>query len=128
MGKYKIKNTEFTFDVEDLFTNYGEITEFPIRPNRIEGLGEILFQISERREHLQEGTALVIYETPLYQYIIENRLSNYRDDVYLVIYGIYGNGLRIPISNNVVGAPHVENIIIDHIFGDIEWLDLRNKD
>ena len=72
MGKYKIKNTEFTFDVEDLFTDYGEITEFPIRPNRIEGLGEILFQISERREHLQEGTALVIYETPLYQYIIEN--------------------------------------------------------
>lgn len=128
MGKYKIKNTEFTFDVEDLFTDYGEINEFPIRPNRIEGLGEILFQISELREHLQDGTALVIYETPLYQYTIENRLSNYRDDVYLCIYGIYGNGLRIPISNNVVGAAYVEDIIIDHIFGHIEWLDLRNKD
>jgi hypothetical protein len=121
MGKYKIENTEFTFDVDDLFIDYESIQKFPIRPNKIDGLDEILFQISERREWLHDGKPLVIYETAAHQYVIENRVSNYSDDVYLNVYKIYGNGLRMTIRNNIVGIAYLEEDITRHISDYIEW-------
>ena len=121
MGKYKIENSKFTFDVDELFSDYSSIKKFPIRPSRIEGLEEILFQITEMREDLPELVALVIYETPSYQYVVENRKRNYSSDVYLKIYKIHRNDLREVISNSVVNVSYLEEFIIQHISSNLEW-------
>ena len=122
MGKYKIENSEFTFDVDDLLPDYGKISKFPMRPNGVDGLAEILFQITEQREDLSENTALVVYETWSHQYVIENRLSSYSDDVYFTIYKKYENGLRVYLSSIVVGVAYLEDIISKHISDRMEWV------
>lgn len=124
MGKYKIENSEFTFDVDDLLPDYGNISKFPIRPNGVEGLAEILFQITEQRDDLSENTALIVYETWSHQYVIENRLSSYSDDVYFTIYKKYENGLRVYLSSIVVGVAYLEDIISKHISDRMEWVTL----
>ena len=124
MGKYKIENSEFTFDVDDLLPDYGKISKFPIRPNGVDGLAEILFQITEQRDDLSENTALVVYETWSHQYVIENRLRSYSDDVYLTIYKKYENGLRVYLSSIVVGVAYLEETIGKHILDHIEWVDM----
>lgn len=124
MGKYKIENSEFTFDVDDLLPDYGKISKFPIRPNGVEGLAEILFQITEQRDDLSENTALIVYETWSHQYVIENRLSSYSDDVYFTIYKKYENGLRVYLSSIVVGVAYLEDIISKHISDRMEWVTL----
>jgi len=122
MAKYKIENSEFTFDVDDLLPDYGEISKFPIRPNSVDGLAEILFQITEQRDDLSENTALVVYETWSDQYVIENRLSSYSDDVYLTIYKKYENGLRVYVSSKGVGIAYLEDMITKHISDHIECI------
>ena len=124
MGKYKIENSEFTFDVDDLLPDYGKISKFPMRPNGVDGLAEILFQITEQRDDLSENTALVVYETWSHQYVIENRLRSYSDDVYLTIYKKYENGLRVYLSSIVVGVAYLEETIGKHILDHIEWVDM----
>lgn len=124
MGKYKIENSEFTFDVDDLLPDYGKISKFPIRPNGVEGLAEILFQITEQRDDLSENTALIVYETWSHQYVIENRLSSYSDDVYFTIYKKYENGLRVYLSSIVVCVAYLEDIISKHISDRMEWVDV----
>ena len=121
MGNYKIENSKFTFDVDELFSDYSSIKKFPMRPSKIEGLEEILFQITEMRDDLPELAALVIYETPSYQYIVENRKGDYSNDVYLKIYKIHRNDLREVISNSVVNVSYLEEFIIQHISSNLEW-------
>ncbi len=121
MGKYKIVNSKFTFDVDGLFTDYSTINEFPIRPSKIEGLEEILFQITEKRDALPELCALIIYETPSYQYVVENRKSSYSSDVYLKIYKIHRNDLREVVSDITVNPSYMEEFIIQHISSNMEW-------
>jgi hypothetical protein len=125
MGKYKIKNSKFTFDVDGLFTDYSTIKEFPIRPSKIEGLEEILFQITEKRDALPELCALIIYETTSYQYVIENRKRNYSNDVYLKIYKIHSNDLRVMVSDSVVNPSYLEEFINQHISSNMEWDPIR---
>jgi len=126
MGKYKIENSEFTFDVDDLLPDYGEISEFPIRPNGVDGLAEILFQITEQRMGIPEDTALVIYETGSHQYVIENRLRFYSSGVYLTIYKIYENGLRVYAFTEIVGVAYLEDMIIKHISDHTEWIEFQH--
>ena len=121
MAKYKIENSKFTFDVDELLTDYSTINEFPIRPSKIEGLEEILFQITEKRDDLPELWALIIYETQTYQYVIENRKRSYSNDVYLKIYKIHPNDLREVISDSVVNPSYLEEFIIQHISSHLEW-------
>lgn len=125
MATYKIENSRFTFDVDDLFPDYSGISKFPIRPNSIDGLAEILFQMTEKRYELTENTPLVVYETASYQYIIENRLSSYSEDVYLVIYKIYENGLRMLISTTVYAIDYLEDIIINHVSDHTGWVKIK---
>jgi hypothetical protein len=125
MAKYKIKNSKFTFDVDDLFTDYSSIKGFPIRPSKIEGLEEILFQITEMRDDLPELWALIIYETTSYQYVIENRKRNYSNDVYLKIYKIHSNDLRVMVSDSVVNPSYLEEFINQHISSNMEWDPIR---
>jgi hypothetical protein len=122
MGKYKIENSEFTFDVDDLLPDYGEISKFPIRPNGVEGLAEILFQITEQRMGIPEDTALVIYETGSYQYVISSGPKYRLDDVYLTIYKIYENALRVYLVSKIVGVAYLEDMIINHISEHNEWV------
>jgi hypothetical protein len=121
MGKYKIINSKFTFDVDGLFTDYSTINEFPIRPSKIEGLEEILFQITEKRDDLPELWALIIYETPSYQYVVENRKRAYCNGVYLKIYKIHRNDLREVVSDITVNPSYIEEFIIQHISSNMEW-------
>ena len=121
MAKYKIKNSKFTFDVDDLFTDYSQIKKFPIRPSKIEGLKEILFQITETRDLLLELAALVVYETQGYQYVIENRKRSYSNDVYLKIYKIHRNDFREVVSDSTVNPDYIEEFIIQHISSHLEW-------
>ncbi len=121
MGKYKIENSKFTFDVDGLFTDYSTINEFPIRPSKIEGLEEILFQITEKRDDLPELWALIIYESQSYQYVVENRKRNYSNDVYLKIYKIHSNDMREVVSDSVVNPSYLEEFIIQHISSNLEW-------
>jgi hypothetical protein len=121
MGKYKIENSKFTFDVDEMFSDYSSIKGFPIRPSKIEGLGEILFQITEMRDDLPELWALIIYETSSYQYVIENRKRNYSNDVYLKIYKIHNNDLRVMVSDSVVNPSYLEEFINQHISSNMEW-------
>jgi hypothetical protein len=121
MEKYKIENTEFTFDVDGLFTDYTLINGFPIRPSKIEGLEEILFQVTEMRDDLPELQALVIYETQGYQYVVENRKSSYSNDVYLKIYKIHRNDFREVVSHSAINPAYIEEFIIQHISSHLEW-------
>lgn len=125
MGKYKIENSEFTFDVDDLLPDYGKISKFPIRPNGVEGLAEILFQITEQRTYIPENTALVIYETGYYQYVISSGPRYHFDDVYLTIYKIYENDLRAYLVSKIVGVAYLEDMIIKHISDHSEWVGLQ---
>ena len=125
MGKYKIENSKFTFDVDGLFTDYSTIKEFPIRPSKIEGLEEILFQITEKRDDLPELFALIIYESQFYQYVIGNRKRSYSNDVYLKIYKIHRNDLREVVSDSVINPSYLEEFIIQHISSHMEWDPIR---
>lgn len=121
MGKYKIENSKFTFDVDDLFTDYSQIKKFPIRPSKIAGLQEILFQITETRDELPELCALVVYETQGYQYVVENRKRSYSNDVYLKIYKIHSNDFREVVSDSTINPDYIEEFIIQHISSHLEW-------
>ena len=120
MGNYKI-TSGFTFNLDGLFPKYALEDLFPIRPKKLDGLGEILSQISDQRKLLADFTPLVIFETSTHQYRIENRKRSYDDDVYFTIHKIHSNDLRTIICSMTHPIDRIEEMIIQHIASNLEW-------
>jgi len=120
MGNYKI-TTGISFNLDELFPKYTVADMFPIRPNKLAGLTETLFQISEQRNLLPDNAPLVIFETNTYQYRIENRNRSYDNDVYFTLHKIHNNDLRTVVSSTTVAIDQIEELITQHIASNLEW-------
>ena len=120
MGNYKI-TSGFSFNLDDLFPKYNSDDYFPIRPNKIDGLTDLLFHIAEQRKFLPDHKPLVIFETNSHQYRIENRNRSYDNNVYFSIHKIHNNDLRTVIFTLLVGVDNLEEMITQHIVSNLEW-------
>jgi len=120
MGNYKI-TSGISFNLDELFPKYKVADIFPIRPNKLTGLTETLFQINEQRNLLPDNAPLVIFETNTYQYRIENRNRSYDNDVYFTLHKIHNNDLRTVVSSTTVAIDQIEELITQHIASNLEW-------
>lgn len=120
MGNYKI-TSGFSFNLDGLFPKYTPADYFPVRPKKIDGLTELLYQITEQRKFLPDDVPLVIFETNTHQYRIENRRRSYDNDVHFTIHKIHNNDLRTVICTAQVGIDNLEEMITQHIASNLEW-------